>query len=167
MVLVPAGAFQLEQAINLRRGRLAARWCSPSLSIRVPASSLRIVAVVDAGARPPAARDGCFARDNCASRNRWELWLAPLKPAARGWRSRCRSSPVARAVRARQDASLAMDTLLLPGISRKARGFSESGRHALCAFPAAALSLATVASGLAYVRLAKLKLRWRRTGASE
>jgi uncharacterized membrane protein len=47
------------------------------------------------------------------------------------------------------------------------RGFSESGRHALCAVTAAALSLATVASGLAYVRLAKLKLRWRRTGASE
>ena len=47
------------------------------------------------------------------------------------------------------------------------RGFSESGRHALCAVTAAALSVATIASGLAYVRLAKPKLKWRRTGVSQ
>jgi uncharacterized membrane protein len=59
--------------------------------------------------------------------------------------------------------------LLLPWYFAESvvRAFSESGRHALCAATAAALSLAVIASGLVYVRLAKPNLKWRRAGASE
>jgi uncharacterized membrane protein len=100
----------------------------------------------------------------------WELWLAPLKPGG-SWLA-LKALPLVAlwpaVVRGRTRA-LQWALLLLPWYFAEGvvRGFSESGRHALCAVTAAALSLATVASGLAYVRLAKLKLRWRRTGASE
>jgi uncharacterized membrane protein len=100
----------------------------------------------------------------------WELWLAPLKPGG-SWLA-LKALPlialwpgVARSrTRALQWALLLLPWYFAEGI---VRGFSESGRHALCAVTAAALSLATIASGLAYVRLAKTKLSWRRTGASE
>jgi len=100
----------------------------------------------------------------------WELWLAPLKPGG-SWLA-LKALPLVAlwpwVVRGRTRA-LQWALLLLPWYFAEGvvRGFSESGRHALCAVSAAALSLATIASGLAYVRLAKLKLRWRRTGASE
>lgn len=100
----------------------------------------------------------------------WELWLAPLKPG--GLWLALKALPLVAlwpgVVRSRTRA-LQWALLLLPWYFAEGvvRGFSESGRHALCAVTAAALSLATIASGLAYVRLAKLKLRWRRTGASE
>jgi uncharacterized membrane protein len=100
----------------------------------------------------------------------WELWLAPLKPGG-SWLA-LKALPLVAlwpgAVRSRTRA-LQWALLLLPWYFAEGvvRGFSESGRHALCAVTAAALSLATIASGLAYVRLAKLKLRWRHTGASE
>ncbi len=100
----------------------------------------------------------------------WELWLAPLKPGG-SWLA-LKALPlvalwpgVARSTtRALQWALLLLPWYFAEGI---VRGFSESGRHALCAVTAAALSLATIASGLAYVRLAKTRLSWRRTGASE
>ena len=100
----------------------------------------------------------------------WELWLAPLKPGG-SWLA-LKALPLVAlwpgVVRGRTRA-LQWALLLLPWYFAEGvvRGFSEGGRHALCAVTAAALSLATIASGLAYVRLAKLKLRWRRTGASE
>ena len=100
----------------------------------------------------------------------WELWLAPLKPGG-SWLA-LKALPLVAlwpgVVRSRTRA-LQWALLLLPWYFAEGvvRGFSESGRHALCAVTAAELSLATIASGLAYVRLAKLKLRWRRTGASE
>jgi uncharacterized membrane protein len=89
----------------------------------------------------------------------WELWLAPLKPGG-SWLA-LKALPLV--------ALWPWVLLLLPWYFAEGivRGFSESGRHALCAVTAAALSLATIASGLAYVRLAKTKLSWRRTGASE
>jgi uncharacterized membrane protein len=100
----------------------------------------------------------------------WELWLAPLRPGG-SWLA-LKALPlvalwpgVARSrMRALQWALLLLPWYFAEGV---VRGFSESGRHALCAATAAALSLATIASGLAYVRLAKLSLKWRRAGASE
>lgn len=100
----------------------------------------------------------------------WELWLAPLKPGG-SWLA-LKALPLVAlwpgVVRSRT-RDLQWVLLLLPWYFAEGivRGFSESGRHALCAVTAAALSLATIASGLAYVRLAKTKLSWRRTGASE
>jgi uncharacterized membrane protein len=100
----------------------------------------------------------------------WELWLAPLKPGG-SWLA-LKALPLVAlwpgVVRSRT-RTLQWVLLLLPWYFAEGvvRGFSESGRHALCAVTAAVLSLATIASGLAYVRLAKIKLRWRRTGASE
>ncbi|MDQ6924168.1 MAG: DUF2069 domain-containing protein [Pseudomonadota bacterium] len=100
----------------------------------------------------------------------WELWLAPLKPGGSWlalkalplvalWPSVARSR-----IRALQWALLLLPWFFAEGV---VRAFSETGRQALCAATAAALSLATMASGLAYVRLAKLSLKWRRAGASE
>ena len=100
----------------------------------------------------------------------WELWLAPLKPGG-SWLA-LKALPlvalwpgvVSSRTRALQWALLLLPWYFAEGV---VRGFSESGRHALCAVAAAALSLATIASGLAYVHLAKPKLKWRRTGASQ
>ena len=100
----------------------------------------------------------------------WELWLAPLKPGG-SWLA-LKALPLVAlwpgVVRSRTRA-LQWALLLLPWYFAEGvvRGFSESGRHALCAVTAAALSVATIASGLAYVRLAKPKLKWRRTGVSQ
>ena len=100
----------------------------------------------------------------------WELWLAPLKPGG-SWLA-LKALPLVAlwpgVVRGRMRA-LQWTLMLLPWYFAEGvvRGFSESGRHALCAVTAAALSLATIASGLVYVRLAKLETRWRRIGASE
>ena len=100
----------------------------------------------------------------------WELWLAPLKPGG-SWLA-LKALPLVAlwpGVARSRTRALQWTLLLLPWYFAEGvvRGFSESGRHALCAVTAAALSLATIASGLAYVRLAKTKLSWRRTGASE
>jgi uncharacterized membrane protein len=100
----------------------------------------------------------------------WELWLAPLKPGG-SWLA-LKALPlvalwpgVARSkTRALQWALLLLPWYFAEGV---VRAFSESGRHALCAATAAALSLATIASGIAYVRSAKLSLKWHRAGASE
>ncbi len=98
----------------------------------------------------------------------WELWLAPLRPGG-SWLA-LKALPLVAlwpgVVRCRMRA-LQWALLLLPWYFAEGvvRGFSESGRHAFCAATAAALSLATIASGLAYVRLAKRNLK--RRGASE
>jgi uncharacterized membrane protein len=100
----------------------------------------------------------------------WELWLAPLRPGG-SWLA-LKALPlvalwtgVARSrIRALQWTLLLLPWFFAEGV---VRAFSETGRQALCAATAAALSLATMASGLAYVRLAKLSLKWRRAGASE
>jgi uncharacterized membrane protein len=100
----------------------------------------------------------------------WELWLAPLRPGG-SWLA-LKALPlvvlwpgVARSrIRALQWALLLLPWYFAEGV---VRAFSEIGRHALCAATAAVLSLATIGSGLAYVRLAKLSLKWRRAGASE
>ena len=99
----------------------------------------------------------------------WELWLAPLKPGG-SWLA-LKALPlialwpgVARGrTRALQWALLLLPWYFAEGV---VRGFSESGRHALCAVTASALSLATIVCGLGYVRLAKPRLRWRRTPGS-
>jgi len=96
----------------------------------------------------------------------WELWLAPLKPGG-SWLA-LKALPlialwpgVARGrARALQWALLLLPWYFAEGV---VRGFSESGRHALCAVTASALSLAAIVCGLGYVRLAKPRLRWRRT----
>ena len=100
----------------------------------------------------------------------WELWLAPLKPGG-SWLA-LKALPLLAlwpGVTRSRTRALQWALLLLPWYFAEGvvRGFSESGRHALCAATAAALSLATIASGLVYVRLAKPNLRWRRAGASE
>ncbi len=100
----------------------------------------------------------------------WELWLAPLRPGG-SWLA-LKALPlvalwpgVARSrIRALQWALLLLPWYFAEGV---VRALSESGRHALCAATATALSLGTIASGLAYVRLAKLSLKWPRAGASE
>lgn len=98
----------------------------------------------------------------------WELWLAPLKPGG-SWLA-LKALPLVAlwpGVARCRTRALQWVLLLLPWYFAEGvvRGFSESGRHALCAATAAALSLATIASGLAYVRLAKPNLKCR--GASE
>jgi uncharacterized membrane protein len=100
----------------------------------------------------------------------WELWLAPLKPG--GSLLALKALPLVAlwpGVARSRTRPLQWALLLLPWYFAEGivRGYSESGRHALCGVTAAALSLATIASGLVYVRLAKLETRWRRTGASE
>ena len=97
----------------------------------------------------------------------WEIWLAPLRPGG-SWLA-LKALPlialwpvVARArTRALQWALLLLPWYFAEGV---VRAFSESGRHALCAATAAAMSLATIGCGLGYVRLAKPGLRWRRAG---
>lgn len=100
----------------------------------------------------------------------WELWLAPLRPGG-SWLA-LKALPLVAlwpGVGSSRTRPLQWTLLLLPWYFAEGvvRGFSESGRHALCAVAAAALSLATIASGLVYVRLAKPKLKWRRAGASQ
>lgn len=100
----------------------------------------------------------------------WELWLAPLRPGG-SWLA-LKALPLLAlwpAVAQERTRAWQWTLLLLPWYFAEGvvRGFSESGRHALCAATAAALALATVVSGLAYVRLAKPKLKWRRSTASE
>jgi uncharacterized membrane protein len=100
----------------------------------------------------------------------WELWLAPLKPGG-SWLA-LKAFPLLAlwpGVTRGRTRALQWALLLLPWYFAEGvvRGFSESGRHALCAATAAALSLATIASALVYVRLAKPNLKWRRAGASE
>ncbi|MGH8850794.1 MAG: DUF2069 domain-containing protein [Casimicrobiaceae bacterium] len=85
----------------------------------------------------------------------WELWLAPLRPggswlALKGLPLLALTSGVAQGrVRARQWA-----LLLLPwyGAEGAVRAISESGRQALCASTALALSLAALAAGLGWFR---------------
>ena len=100
----------------------------------------------------------------------WELWLAPLRPGG-SWLA-LKALPLLAlwpGVTRSRTRALQWALLLLPWYFAEGvvRGFSESGRHALCAATAAALSLATIASALVYVRLAKPNLKWRRAGASE
>jgi len=100
----------------------------------------------------------------------WELWLAPLKPGG-SWLA-LKALPLVAlwpGVARSRTRALQWTLLLLPWYFAEGvvRGFSESGRHALCAITAAALSLATIACALAYVRLAKPNLKWRRARASE
>jgi uncharacterized membrane protein len=100
----------------------------------------------------------------------WELWLAPLKPGG-SWLA-LKALPLLAlwpGVTRGRTRALQWALLLLPWYFAEGvvRGFSESGRHALCAATAALLALATIASGLFYVRLAKPNLKWRRAGASE
>jgi uncharacterized membrane protein len=99
----------------------------------------------------------------------WELWLAPLRPGG-SWLA-LKSLPLLAlwpGVAHGRTRALQWALLLLPWYFAEGvvRSFSESGRHALCASVAAVLSLATITSGLAYVRLAKPGLRWRRGRAS-
>ena len=118
-----------------------------------------------------AAHDGRFAGDTCAL----EILLGAVARAAEARRlvAGAQGAAARRLVarrRAQQDREPCNGRCCCcRGISRKesCARFSESGRHALCAATAAALSLATIASGLAYVRSAKLSLKWRRAGASE
>jgi uncharacterized membrane protein len=96
----------------------------------------------------------------------WELWLAPLKPGG-SWLA-LKALPLIAlwpGVAHGRTRALQWALLLLPWYFAEGvvRGFSESGRHALCAATASALSLATIVCGLGYVRLAKPRLRWRRT----
>ena len=100
----------------------------------------------------------------------WELWLAPIKPGG-SWLA-LKALPLVAlwpGVAQGRTRALQWALLLLPWYFAEGvvRGFSESGRHALCASTAAALALATIGSGLAYVRLAKPKLKWRRAGESQ
>jgi uncharacterized membrane protein len=100
----------------------------------------------------------------------WELWLAPLRPGG-SWLA-LKALPLLAlwpGVTRGRTRALQWALLLLPWYFAEGvvRGFSESGRHALCAATAAALSLATIASALVYVRLARPDLKWRRAGASE
>jgi uncharacterized membrane protein len=100
----------------------------------------------------------------------WEWWLAPLRPGG-SWLA-LKALPllalwpgVARErTRAWQWTLLILPWYFAEGV---VRAYSESGRHALCATIAAALALATIASGLAYLRLAKPELKWRRSAASK
>jgi uncharacterized membrane protein len=100
----------------------------------------------------------------------WEWWLAPLRPGG-SWLA-LKALPllalwpgVARErTRAWQWTLLILPWYFAEGV---VRACSESGRHALCATIAAALALATIASGLAYLRLAKPELKWRRSAASK
>ena len=99
----------------------------------------------------------------------WELWLAPLKPGG-SWLA-LKALPLVAlwpGVAQGRKRALQWALLLLPWYFAEGvvRGFSESGRHALCASTAAALALATIGSGLAYVRLAKPELKWRRARGS-
>ena len=100
----------------------------------------------------------------------WELWLAPLRPGG-SWLA-FKALPLLAlwpGVTRGRTRALQWALLLLPWYFAEGvvRAFSESGRHALCAATAALLSLATIASGLVYVRLAKPDLKWRRARASE
>lgn len=100
----------------------------------------------------------------------WELWLAPIKPGG-SWLA-LKALPLFAlwpGVAHGRTRALQWTLLLLPWYFAEGvvRGFSESGRHALCASTAAALSLATIGSGLAYVRIAKPGLKWRRAGGSK
>jgi uncharacterized membrane protein len=100
----------------------------------------------------------------------WELWLAPLKPGG-SWLA-LKALPLVAlwpGVAQGRTRALQWALLLLPWYFAEGlvRGFSESGRHALCAATAAVLSLATIAAGLVYVRLAKPNLKWRRAAASK
>jgi uncharacterized membrane protein len=100
----------------------------------------------------------------------WELWLAPLKPGG-SWLA-LKAVPLLAlwpGVARGRTRALQWALLLLPWYFAEGfvRAFSESGRHALCAATASLLALATIACGLAYVRLAKPALRWRRRSASD
>jgi len=92
----------------------------------------------------------------------WELWLAPLKPGG-SWLA-LKALPLIAlwpGVAQGRTRALQWSLLLLPWYFAEGvvRGFSESGRHALCATTAAALALATIVSGLAYMRLAKRNVK--------
>jgi uncharacterized membrane protein len=96
----------------------------------------------------------------------WELWLAPLRPGG-SWLA-LKALPLVAlwpGVARSRTRALQWTLLLLPWYFAEGvvRGFSESGRHALCAATAAVLSVATIAAGLAYVRAAKPNLRYRGT----
>jgi uncharacterized membrane protein len=100
----------------------------------------------------------------------WELWLAPLKPGG-SWLV-LKALPLVAlwpGVARGRTRALQWILLLLPWYFAEGvvRGFSESGRHALCAVTASALSLAAIACGLGYVRLAKPRLRWRRAAGPD
>jgi len=93
----------------------------------------------------------------------WELWLAPLKPGG-SWLA-LKALPLIAlwpGVAQGRTRALQWSLLLLPWYFAEGvvRGFSESGRHALCATTAAALALATIVSGLAYMRLAKRNVKY-------
>jgi uncharacterized membrane protein len=85
----------------------------------------------------------------------WELWLAPLKPGG-SWLA-LKAAPllglapgVAQGrVRARQWTLLVLPWYVAEGV---VRAFSESGRQALCAGAAAALSVVALTAGLAWFR---------------
>lgn len=95
----------------------------------------------------------------------WELWLAPLRPGG-SWLA-LKALPLLAlwpGVARERTRAWQWTLLLLPWYFAEGvvRAFSEGGRHALCAATAAAISLATIVFGLAYVRLAKPELAWRR-----
>ena len=85
----------------------------------------------------------------------WELLLAPLRPGG-SWLV-LKALPLALLIpgamrgsrRALQAASLLLPFYLAEGI---VRGWSESGRHAVVAWAAAAIAAATLAAVLAWVR---------------
>jgi uncharacterized membrane protein len=88
----------------------------------------------------------------------WELWLAPIKPGG-SWLA-LKALPLAALwpsiargrLRAGQWALLLLPWYVAEGV---VRGWSESGRQARCAVFGAALALAALAAGLAWVRALK------------
>jgi uncharacterized membrane protein len=88
----------------------------------------------------------------------WETWLAPLRPGG-SWLALkvlplCLLWPglAQGKFRAFQWLLLVLPWYFAEGV---VRGFSETGRHAACAYIAAFLSLAAVGAGLGYVHAAK------------
>lgn len=88
----------------------------------------------------------------------WEMWLAPLRPGG-SWLA-LKVVPlcllwvglVQGKFRACQWLLLLLPWYFAEGV---VRGFSESGRHAACAYTAALLALAATGAGLGYVRSIK------------
>jgi uncharacterized membrane protein len=88
----------------------------------------------------------------------WETWLAPVRPGG-SWLV-LKVLPlcllwvalVQRRFRAFQWLLLLLPWYFAEGV---VRGFSETGRHSICAYAAAALSLVAIGAGLGYVRAMK------------
>jgi uncharacterized membrane protein len=88
----------------------------------------------------------------------WETILAPIRPGG-SWLA-LKALPLFAlwpAVAQQRLRALQWALLLLPWYFAEGmvRGFSETGRHALCAYGAAALALCAIGCGLGYMRALK------------